>query len=61
MDCRPVQWAHVLDSGQRSSVTVKLPPAPLPYGRPGGVGEEDNAGSTEGIEPSALPVTRADV
>lgn len=23
MDCRPVQWVYVLDSGQRSSVTVK--------------------------------------
>jgi hypothetical protein len=61
MDYRLVQWVYVLDSGQRSSVTVKHPPvaAPLPYGWPGGIGEEDDEGR---IEPSVLrAVTRADV
>lgn len=61
MDCRPVQWVYVLDSGQRSSVTVKPHhPAAL---RPGGVGEEEEEDDDEGrIEPSRIPsVTRADV
>lgn len=53
MDCRPVQWVYVLDSGQRSSVTVKPHhPAALRSVRT----------TTEGgSNPPVFPVTRADV
>lgn len=51
MDCPPVQWVYVLDSGQRSSVTVNHsfpPPTPRPallYGRVASVKRTTKGGS----------------
>lgn len=58
MDCPPVQWVYVLDSGQRSSVTVNHPFSPPPLVRPGGVTEEDEP--RENRTPCTL-VARVDV